>query len=148
MKDKRDLIYSLKPLPVPPISSNRFLWWMKAFLLLLLLGWCMTMLNIVSENSTERYLKNKYGVEQIYFMEEGRFYFVIDRRFKFERFSSATEDHGYLRIEQMDYTDRYGNKVDFRFIKVAGIFFDRTHHETNLKVLERKKLNNEQLFEE
>ncbi|WP_078147501.1 hypothetical protein [Exiguobacterium sp. HVEsp1] len=148
MKDKRDLIYSLKPLPVTPISSNQFLWWMKAFLLLLILGWCMTMLNVVSENSTERYMKNEYGVEEIYFMEEERFYYVIDRQFKFERFSSATEDHGYLRIEQIDYTDRYGNKVDFRFVKVAGIFFDRTDHEANYRVLERKKLSNEQSFDE
>lgn len=148
MKDKRDLIYSLKPLPVTPVSSNRFMWWMKAFLLLLLLAWCMTMLNVVSENSTERYMRTEYGVEEIYFMEEERFYYVIDRQFKFERFSSATEDHGYFRIEQIDYTDRYGNKVDFRFMKVAGLFFDQTDHETNLKVLERKKLNNEQLFEE
>lgn len=148
MKDKRDLIYSLKIPPVTPISSSRFLWWMKAFLLLLLLGWCMTMLNVVSENSTEHYLKREYGVEQIYYKEEGRFYYVVDRQFKFERFSSAIEDHGYFRIEQIDYTDRYGNKVDFRFMKVAGLFFDQTDHEANLKVLERKKLNNEQLFEE
>ena len=70
------------------------------------------------------------------------------RRGRSERFSSATEDHGYLRIEQIDYTDRYGNKVDFRFIKIAGIFFDRTDHEANYRVLERKKMSNEQSFDE
>lgn len=120
----------------------------KLILFLLFLNWYMTSLNIISENSYDTYMRKQYGVETIYYKEERRTYYVVGRQFEFQNMSYTGSGGLFYTYEETDYHDVFGNVITYRFYKVAGIPLDVTDHEANNQVFEKKKLNNEQPFDD
>lgn len=117
-------------------GMNRFA---KYIILLLVLDWYLTGINVVSDNSTTEYIRKQFHIEEVRYREDGHRAYLLHDRYEFTRWTSGVREFGFMRIEDVTYTDEAGNTLRFDFIKVAGVHIDLSDHAHNERVVSTVK---------
>ena len=121
-------------------SEKRVNTFTKYMILLVVLNWYLTGINVVSDNSTTAYMRKHFQIEEVRYREDDRRAYLWRDRYEFNRWTSGVREFGFMRVEHVTYTDEAGNRLRFDFVKIAGVHIDlsdETHNERVYATVQR-----------